>query len=120
MHSKKIVAIALRSLEYQLTLLANCGPPSLERKPMAKSKRDKPKAETEPYRATEREKASLGKQLERPADEAASPRIKVSYDKDAPVIAPDHPNRIVAWRLLAKALGTTSADFLTVLLAQLA
>jgi len=43
---------------------------------------------------------------------APAPRLKVLKDGKFTTISPDHPDIMVASRLLAEALGTTDQDFL--------
>ena len=85
---------------------------------MAKRKKPAPTGKAK-YQATEQEKAALRKQIDRIAAAPAAPRVKVTKDEKMPTIAPDHPNKTIAYYLLMEALGTTSIDFVIGLLTQL-
>jgi hypothetical protein len=50
---------------------------------------------------------------------APAPRLKLVKDGKSAIISPDHPDIMVASRLLAEALGTTDDDFVQGTLHQL-
>ncbi len=53
------------------------------------------------------------------AQQAASPRMRVTKGENATRIGPDHPDEVVGYALLGEALGTADLDFLSGLLSQL-
>lgn len=84
------------------------------------AKASKTKAVTAPYEPTAREKAALDAYRARKVGKSPSPDLKVVTAGDATSVAPDHPDSIVATKLLSKALGTTNPYFVQGLLTQLA
>jgi hypothetical protein len=66
------------------------------------------------YEPTPQERTAIDKYLNRKAANLA-PRVKVQNKK----FAPDHPDKVVGYRLLMEALGTADLDFLSGLLSQL-
>jgi hypothetical protein len=83
------------------------------------SKKLDPAAGKQKYEPTEREKTALDRYRAQKAAAPAAPRMKVINDKKEPTIAPDHPDRPLAYALLEEALGTVSVDFTKGLLSQL-
>jgi hypothetical protein len=83
------------------------------------SKKLDPAAGKQKYEPTEREKTALDRYRAQKAAAPAAPRMKVINDKMEPTIAPDHPDRPLAYALLEEALGTVSVDFTKGLLSQL-
>src|SRR4051812_10069218 len=53
------------------------------------------------------------------AKKRCAPRMKVSYDGETLLVAPDHSHEAVGSALLMEALGTTNFDFMDGLLTQL-
>jgi len=72
------------------------------------------------YEPSEREKTAFDRYRGQKAAAPAAPRMKVTTDKKAVTIAPDHPDQPLACALLREAIGTVSADFMNGLLRQLA
>jgi hypothetical protein len=72
------------------------------------------------YEPTELEKTALDRYRAQKAAAPAAPRMKVINDKKEPIIAPDHPDRPLAYAPLMEAMGTVSVDFVNGLLKQLA
>lgn len=72
------------------------------------------------YQPTHKERATLGKHVERLDAEALAPRVKVLNEKELTSISLDHPDSAVAYGLLAEALGTANPDFVNELIQQLA
>lgn len=87
---------------------------------MAKRKKSKPKPHDTEYQPTEKELISLKKQIARNAASPPAPRIKVKEENEKPAIGLDHPDEELAYRLLMESLGTTSFNFVSGLLSQLA
>jgi hypothetical protein len=79
-----------------------------------------PKKPKQKYEPTEREKTALDRYHAQKAAAPAAPRMKVINDKKEPTIAPDHPDKPLAYALLMEAIGTVSVDFVTGLFKQLA
>jgi len=71
------------------------------------------------YKASERERVALLKQIERLKCEPTAPRMKVVTDGKVEKILPDHPDAIAAGGLLLEALGTADGDFGLGILGQL-
>jgi hypothetical protein len=80
----------------------------------------KGKAMAAPYDPTPREKAAIDAYRAQKAGKSPSPDLKVVTAGTATSVAPDHPDSIVATKLLMKALGTTNPYFVQGLLTQLA
>lgn len=72
-----------------------------------------------PYKLGEVEKAVLRKQAQRREGAVPAPRMKVQKHAGTQLIAPDHPNTVIAYALLAEALGTADQDFLQGILREL-
>jgi hypothetical protein len=72
------------------------------------------------YQPTHKERATLGKHVERLDAEAPVPRVKVLNGNELTSFSLDHPDSAVACELLAEALGTASWDFVSELIQQLA
>lgn len=72
------------------------------------------------YRPTHKERATLGKHIERLDAEAPAPRVKALTENERTILSLDHPDSRVAYGLLAEALGTASQDFVSELIQQLA
>jgi hypothetical protein len=83
---------------------------------------EKPNPDTgkKKYEPTERERTALDRYRAQKAAAPAAPRMTVTNDKKSPTIAPDHPDKPLAFALLMEALGTVSNDFTNGLLSQLA
>jgi hypothetical protein len=87
-----------------------------------KNQRQKAKgsAVAAPYEPTPREKAAIDANRAQRIGESPSPDLKVVTAGKATSVAPDHPDRAVATKLLMKALGTTDPYFVQGLMTQLA
>jgi hypothetical protein len=83
-------------------------------------KKPDPDAGKQKYEPTEREKTTLDRYRVQKATAPAAPRMKVTNDKKAATIAPDHPDQPLAYALLMEAIGTVTVDFGNGLLKQLA
>jgi hypothetical protein len=83
-------------------------------------KKPDPDAGKQKYEPTEREKTALDRYYAQKTTAPAAPRMKVTNDKKAPTIAPDHPDVPLAYALLRESLGTVSVDFGSGLISQLA
>jgi hypothetical protein len=85
-----------------------------------KQRKAKGKALAAPYEPTPREKAAIDAYRAQKAGKYPSPDLKVVMAGKATSVAPDHPDSVVATKLLMKALGTTNPHFVQGLLTQLA
>jgi hypothetical protein len=92
----------------------------LEIRDLSPPKKPDPDAGKQKYEPTERETTALDRYRAQKATAPAAPRMKVTNDKKAATIAPDHPDQPLACALLKEALGTVSDDFMNGLLSQLA
>jgi RecC C-terminal domain len=80
----------------------------------------KPAEAGAPYEPTKQEREVVLKWGKSRESEPPSPKVKVRKEKDGGnIISNDHPDKGIAFALLAQALGTTNADFVNGILRQL-